>query len=327
MKKYYTGIKVEINSKCKSSYSGRGFKIFLKKYNNRDTGSFNGNKIIQDKNVIISCNSLERAYNVAQLIYESDVIIRGGEILPLTELSILDSVQEIDKNFYPQNNHIYSTDFILPAIIMTSKASFDHKNIWAIHKLFLSYRLISIPIIDLNPSFNSNVIDKPILKKYLPDINFAIKAFAIIFAYSAIEELRLHTKVSKTFKAWEKNNKADLIIKLKESKINLLEKFEWILMGTKNYLETNLPGINILKKQKTQWNNGNIKGIEIDISDAIYLASFLRNKVCAHVFSSSENYKRFKTLSVYEVSNVQLLARRLILEKLRLWRSEYLEKD
>lgn len=53
------------------------------------------------------------------------------------------------------------------------------------------------------------------------------------------------------------------------------------------------------------------------VSDAIAYTSFLRSTIAAH---SNENKSYLRVLSVYEVSNVQFLARRLLLESLGYWR-------
>jgi len=55
----------------------------------------------------------------------------------------------------------------------------------------------------------------------------------------------------------------------------------------------------------------------VDLVDAICDAPFLRNKVTAHKLNAGEFHKRVKTLSVYDVFNVQSLARQLLLKALK----------
>jgi len=54
------------------------------------------------------------------------------------------------------------------------------------------------------------------------------------------------------------------------------------------------------------------------VIDAINYASFLRSSIAAH--KSDPNMLR--VLSIYDVANVQFLARRLILETMGFWRFE-----
>lgn len=308
IKKYYTGLATPIDEKFPKILKGKGFTISFEKYDDTSI-TYSGGKIIPHKNIVIACNSYEKACDIAQLIYECDVIIRGGEF-PIRFYPI-ETVQEIKKNFKPQNRYSYNTTSLRSAVRMVAKASYSYKYIWTIHKLFLSYHLVSVPFVELEPSYK--VIDKPTLRKYLPSINIVTKASSIIMAYWAIEELGFHTPASKKFEIWERNNKNKLIKELKKKKINQNEKFIWSLRGPVTYLEKELPGFKEFKFQKTRWSRGNVRDIEIDIPEAIYFASFLRSKVCAHVFSSKENKKRIRTLSVYEVCNIQDLARELLL--------------
>jgi hypothetical protein len=55
----------------------------------------------------------------------------------------------------------------------------------------------------------------------------------------------------------------------------------------------------------------------VSIVDAIAHASWLRSRVSAHKLK----YEFARVLSVYDVSNAQFFARRLLLESLRLWRT------
>jgi len=308
IKKYYTGLATPIDEKFPKILNGKGFSISFKKYDKTITASF-GKKLIPYKNIILTCASYEKACDIAQLIYECNVIIRGGEF-PIRFYPI-ETVQEIKKNFKPQNFNTYNNRDLRSAVRMVAKASYSYKYIWAIHKLFLSYHLVSVPFVELEPSYR--VIDKPTLRKYLPSINIVTKASSIIMVYWAIEELGFHTPASKNFEIWKRNNKNRLIRELKQKKISENEKFIWILRGHVTYLEKELPGFRQFKFRKTRWSRGNVRDIEIDIPEAIYFASFLRSKVCAHVFSSKENEKRIRTLSVYEVCNIQELARELLL--------------
>ena len=72
---------------------------------------------------------------------------------------------------------------------------------------------------------------------------------------------------------------------------------------------------------KSKWSQSpHVRDEEMEIIDAIDRSSYLRSKVASHKLATSEKNKFVKVLSPYDVANVQLLARRLILEKLGLWK-------
>jgi hypothetical protein len=54
----------------------------------------------------------------------------------------------------------------------------------------------------------------------------------------------------------------------------------------------------------------------MQIIDAINYASFMRSSIAAH----KSDHRMIRVLSIYDVANVQFLARRLILEKMGFWR-------
>ena len=97
--------------------------------------------------------------------------------------------------------------------------------------------------------------------------------------------------------------------------MDLAEEFYWNLRGKRTRIE--------MKRQPeiTQLARWAIKNVvrdgQMHVSDALAYASFLRSQIAAH---SREDKGDVKALSVYDVSNLQFLARRLLLESLGFWR-------
>ena len=95
--------------------------------------------------------------------------------------------------------------------------------------------------------------------------------------------------------------------------INLNETFDWNVRGGKTRIERARPPRKI---RKSPWARFGVRDGELDVIDAINQVSWLRSRVSSHRFKA----KWVKVLSQYDVANAQLLARRLLLEKLGCWR-------
>ncbi len=114
---------------------------------------------------------------------------------------------------------------------------------------------------------------------------------------------------------WNPVVRSELEDRLERAGVNLDEEFYWNLRGKQTRIEV---------KRKTEitklapWAVRHIvRDGEIHISDALAQASFLRSHIAAH---SLEDKKWLRVLSIYDVSNIQFLARRLLLESLGHWR-------
>jgi len=317
-KEYYIGLGVFLNpNHPPPPYFGRRWKILFKNIMGKKQGAFftlQERKSIPSKNIIIEASSFKKAVDIAQLIYACLVVLKAGDYFGF-EPEI--TLKEINKDFKPTNLDTLYTDSLDLASFMAAKASFNLNLVYAIHKLAISFHLGFISCVDLDPYLNSDYLEKPTLKKYFPVKNLVTMSCMITMAYAAIEELNLHTRASSNLKEWGEKHENDLLKRFKEEKLDPNELYDWILRGPKTFLERNMSDFN--KMKKAEWSRGPIRDVKVKITEAIYFSSFLRNKVSAHTLNSPENKKRIKTLSMYDVTNGQYLARRLILEKLKLW--------
>jgi hypothetical protein len=272
--------------------------------------------------LLIESNSSQKAYEAIDLVYASSSLSHSC-IYFEKEIKI----KKFTKNI---NLESFSYDGLMHyACLIATKASFKRKYIYAIFKLYKSYQLVSIPPIKLYPY---EEIKKPSINKPLPPNTQTSVAFAILAAYSAIEELGFQPpKIEKTIVKkrqqekvkiinrengiWNKESKKRFESLLEKNGINPRETILWTLRGHKTQIEKNRK---TKKIKKPHWAYGLVRDEEILLIDAIADASWLRSKVTAHVFSSGENLNRLKTLSIYDVTNVQNLARELILKSLNL---------
>jgi hypothetical protein len=67
--------------------------------------------------------------------------------------------------------------------------------------------------------------------------------------------------------------------------------------------------------KKQSWTKGIVRDIAVVIEDALLEASWLRSKCTTHKYQ-----KATSSISMYDVANVQLLSRRLLLESVGLWK-------
>jgi len=274
-------------------------------------------KTKKENYLLIESNSIQKAYEAIDLIYAS-LSLSHSCIYFEKEIKI----KKFTKNFNVEN---YSQDGLVHyACLIATKASFKLKYVYAIFKLHKSYQLVGIPPIDLYPY---EEIKKPSINKPLPPNTQTSLAFALLTAYSAIEELGFSPPKEKDIitgkyiinrnreGVWDLKIKKKFEVNLKREGVNPNDNILWTLRGRKSYIEKKR---NTKIVKKTPWNNGLIRDEEISIIDAIADASWLRSWVVAHIFSSKKNLRKIKTLSIYDVTNVQNLARLLILESLNL---------
>jgi hypothetical protein len=211
----------------------------------------------------------------------------------------------------PRPFAISSGEGLLRACVLASRAGRSRRLQYALHRLTLSYRSISPHWIDLDPSHSPRkfgVHGDPMIHVYI--------ANAITLAYSAIEdmglEVRSHGRPSKMHDGtWNTPIREDLESRLRKSKINLSEREIWTMRGPRTGIERRKkpPAV-----KKASWSRGGTRDVELELIDAIALASWLRDKVGAHGLPSYA-----ASLTVYDAHNAQSVARRLLMESVGLW--------
>ena len=142
-------------------------------------------------------------------------------------------------------------------------------------------------------------------------------AYAIILAYSVLEEISLEMRASREAPSmvggkWNPKVKKELESRLTQAGIGLSETVLWTIRDTPTKIERTR-SLDI--RSKARWSNWKVRDSEVEIVDAIAYASWMRSKVSAHRLRELA-----QSLSYYDVSNIQHLARRLLLEVLGFWR-------
>lgn len=197
------------------------------------------------------------------------------------------------------------------ACSMAAKASYRRKYIYAISKYNFSIKNCSLLFTELEP-FESEHISP----SRFPDDHIRF-CHAIISAYSVIEELGLEVRASQKKPSlingqWNPIVKDDLEKRLTKARINLEEKVLWAIRGPKRRLELKHPP---RVHAKSSYAKGTVRDSELDVIDAIQYVSWLRTFIASHKTKAIT-----PVVSVYDISNAQQLARRLLLESLNYWR-------
>jgi hypothetical protein len=140
---------------------------------------------------------------------------------------------------------------------------------------------------------------------------------AIVAAYSVVEDLGLSLRASpqnpsRIGNKWNPVVRSNLEGRLDRAGVDLSETLLWTVRGTKRKLEKQRP---LPDGFKTPWAASVVRDTEIPVVDAIAYAEWLRSAVASHATKELT-----AVLSLYDVINVQHLARRLLLESLGFWR-------
>ncbi len=144
-------------------------------------------------------------------------------------------------------------------------------------------------------------------------------AFAITTAWACIEELGFEIRASQknpsklSDGSWNPTVQAELEARLQRGHVDIKEPSLWALRGPRTRIERKRAPAII---QEAPWAKYRVRDGKIQVIDALHYISFLRSWIATH----KSDKKLLRVLSVYDVMNSQMLARRLLLERLKYWR-------
>lgn len=153
------------------------------------------------------------------------------------------------------------------------------------------------------------------------DYRYHVNAgYAIVVAFSVLEELGLEIRSSAQkprFKDDDWNDAVydDVATRLGNAGIDPEEEFTWIMRGSPTDLQAD--AWQHLRTVDQFSDSGEVRDVDITIVEALHIASVIRNFIFAHRFGEVA-----KAVSPYDVHNMQLLARRLILGAMGLYKVE-----
>ncbi|MGH9697855.1 MAG: hypothetical protein ACRD5R_05855 [Candidatus Acidiferrales bacterium] len=303
-------------------YRGRGWTISFAKQTTQfpQGGEYSGDKFYPYKEVIISARDQLTAQRAANTIYNARNLLQGSNLFGMLSSGpqpVSPVASEANRNSPRrpgETPEFHSSPNIPLACLIAARVSQKLKFVYALARLAISMEIMSVPTIELDPTHSPNIP-----RSAFPEDHVRM-ATAITSAYSSIEELGLtirasNQKPSRIDGAWNPVVKEELEQRLTNAGVDLAEEFYWNLRGKRTRIE--------MKRQPeitrvAPWAIKNVvRDGQMHVSDALAYASFLRSQIAAH---SNEDKGDVRVLSVYDVSNVQFLARRLLLESLGFWR-------
>lgn len=285
-----------------------------------------GSHVEMGKVVLINAPSFQRALAVSRLIHAAHCVLDGSNVVHefANDLELIPYL--LDEN--PMNEHVSGGDMAFAskntkscpdtplACRLAAKASFLLSRQYALFKLYHSYRQHSMWFTDLDPSHSGILPKSSMIEDHIAF------AQAITLAYGVIEELGLEVRASAKQPSrsgcgvWNSDVKRDLEERLAKAHIDINRTFDWDIRGPKTRLEK---GRKTKPLGRASWAYGMVRSVEVQLIDAIADLSWLRSCIAAHRFSDHKEGNLVSLLSPYEVSNAQLLARRLILESMGFW--------
>ncbi len=268
------------------------------------------------KEIVVCTQTADRAQYVVDMILAA-YCVYTGELLTFDPVPVFSkraqTIEEIEKQIISGGGHSISTYNLPASCLIAAKASQKNVYQYGILKYLLSCRTVPLGARSLDPQGDWEP-GKAVSK--LPEVHI-FNANAITLGYSVLEELSFDIRASSGFPSringrWNPAVKKDLQERLIKRGINLSERILWHLRDTPTRIERlrKPPGL-----QKCEWARFRVRDMYLDVIEAIAYASWLRSKVSAHRLSMLA-----KSLTIYDVANVQHLARRLLLETLGFWR-------
>lgn len=298
-------------------YRGRGWTVdFVEPRSELPMGGeHSGDRFYPFKEVILSARNQTGAQRALDTILSARHLLEGSNLL-----GVLSSGPQIvtpvtmgepgDK----ERPAFHSSPNIPLACLIAAKVSHRLSFVYTLARVAISQEILSVPTIELDPMHSPNI-----RKSVFPEDHIRM-ATAIVSAYAAIEELGLTIRASKENPSringtWNPKVRKELEERLTEAGVDIAEPFYWNLRGKRTRIENKrAPEIS----QLARWAIKNVvRDGQMHVSDALAYASFLRSTIAAH---SSGDKSYLRVLSVYDVANVQFLARRLLLESLGYWR-------
>ena len=320
MKAYYSNYLVsEYALFPPAPYKARGWAVSFEdepsQATSRRSATIDG-KSYPAKAVIIHAASRERAQYAADTIHAA-VCLESGESPIFRRTTVLpadlDSAEAEDTLRQavaaPRNVEVGRLPL---ACLIAVKASYRRAYQYALFKYLLSHHIFSTGTMDLDPSgwWSSRFV-------WDSAEHHVCCAYAIVLAYSVLEELSLDLRASRDNPSrigdeWNPKVKHELEARLKNAGIDLSESILWTLRDTPTRIErTRGPQI----QSRAPWAGLKVRDSEVALIDAIAYMSWLRSRVSAHKLRELAG-----SLSYYNVHNAQHVARRLLLEKLGFWR-------
>jgi hypothetical protein len=268
--------------------------------------------------IYIEARSRIAAQRAFDLIRASLMIIDGCPLLFIDDQLVipqdLENLEDLTKyDLRPGGRTARARYDVLLATKIAAKLSRRRYLQYAAYKLQQSLLTASADYMDLQP----NYYRKQFYVANHPHHHVQMST-AITLAYSAIEELHLEPRPidSKPIKlpngSWEPLALASLNNRLEKAGIDLKASLVWTVRGSPTRIDKSrrAPSGN-----KQSWSRGLVRDKAVTIQDALVASSWMRSRCTTHRYTEET-----KSISMFDVHNVQFLVRRLLLERIGIWK-------
>ncbi|MFD1294962.1 hypothetical protein ACFQ5N_14050 [Lutibacter holmesii] len=284
----------------------------------KSTEDITPNDDIPLNELIIIADNEEKAEDLLSLIH-CGILLAYPEPGLTNNFTFLKEYKESENEWYKEKpfiKHYQKIENIGFGCIVANKAIKSKQLCYAIEKYKVSLDLNSFTPHSANPRYGQ------VFEHYDVKHNYHTRgAFAIISAFSVIEELELEIRSSNKNPRflntetgeWNPKVLENIEKRLEKSEIDSKLTFDWIYRGNPTRIEQDIKPFFGFDSEWVKY-GAEVRDKTLTIPEAIHNVSYLRNFIAAHKFRELTQY-----ISPYDIFNTQTLARLLILRKMKLW--------
>ena len=295
----------------------RHFETMRKKYPRYSVHTVaNGDDVWIAPQLIAEAKSRLAAQRAFQLLGTALTILDGSDSFDAGDGVVVprnrNRLEDLSPNDLQGSGHTVSRDNVVFGCRFAAGLSMRKSLTYSAFKLTLSYKIASAHWMEFHPRYypkSFGVSDFP--------FDHVRMASAITLAYSAIEELQLEprpigNKPVKTEAGWDQAAQGDLHRRLQSHGVDISDPLGWAKRGSQTRVHKSKRAA---VGARQPWTKGIVRDMAVTVDDALLEASWLRSKCTTHKYQ-----KATSSISMYDVANVQLLSRRLLLEAAGLWK-------
>lgn len=286
-------------------------KRLIRSIDTTQVGKKGRGEIVSFPELVICAPDFNAAQHALQLIIATTSICQTALYLPEDHVAV--PVDRKECEWYESRQMLLpragiQTSGLAAAARLAARASLTRRHQYAIWKAFSSFRLVPISFSSTHPSYGDWFgVEKA------PRLHAEFGA-AISLAYSSIEELglelrSLNDKPTRKNGDWDPVAKADVEARLSSAGIPLEKDVTWLVRNSPTRIERASPPP---KGKRASWVRRGVRDRHTSLLEALAQARWMRSRAGAHGSSTLS-----KSLTAYDVLNVQGLARYLIMCSLR----------
>lgn len=271
-------------------------------------------KIVYAPEIVLEAPNRRAAQRAVRLISAAKALLDADLSFGEMHNAAPDEGNDLEDLLPPEYEEIIntavSTHGLNFATAIAAKATRRRKWVHGITKYWLSLKTCSVGALDHHPRLGRK------FTVHGDPFEHAVMAQSIVAGYSAVEELGLEVKAnaqrpSKVNGQWNPTVLSDLQSRLAAAGIDLSKPLIWLVRNSPTRIERRHPPPS---GTPLSWTRYEVRDRQVQIVDAIHYAGLLRSRISAH-----RMHDLTRSLTLHDVSNVQLLARRLLLESMGFW--------